>query len=618
MATPVSGRLYLKTYTTSWDITAIADWGRHFEAIRNDSGEGWCERFPKLADILHDRRGEAWIAEAAREAEDRSSSPSRPSTPDEQRPPLRRRTSAGGSWSGQARASGSRQDAAGWAATNAETPIAAPKRKRHRQAQELPLEQRVLLEQAQREHPRRPRMNATKYALLLRTHYPLLGNDALAQAARLPAYSLDRHPAFSDMALSDEQKARLRTAREACPRPPDVSGVAYAQMLHAQDIDLTDAALALASGVTISCIASDTSIHPQSPSDAEQTLLDEAKKACPRTSEMTDAQYARNLQRQKPRLSRAALAKASGVTLGNLGADPQLNPPDLLPDDQARLEEALRKCPRSGVKSNIVYARKLAKQDPLLSNAALAKASGAKIGQIVNDTVINPPALSVEQNALLAEAMQKHPRPKEMKTNLAFARILARHYPHMEDAALAVASGARIDYIAKDSEIHPPALSKEQETLLNAAQRARPPAPAEHESPGICPPPQGGGAAPGLRRPRQGHRRDRQRYSQGSEAQSAEPDARAADLAGRRAARVPAPAWDRRPRLRADALHARSPPDPRCPRQGLRRHGDCHQECDEALDASCVKHVHCHPTATSLGPQRFRSRALATPLFLVQ
>jgi len=89
------------------------------------------------------------------------------------------------------------------------------------------------------------------------------------------------------------------------------------------------------------------------------------------------------------------------------------------------LHAAQQECPRPReMKSNIVYARLLKDQDSRLNNAALAKASGAAVGEIARDSKINAPALSAEQQKWLAAAQQKCPRPSKMRADIDYARLL--------------------------------------------------------------------------------------------------------------------------------------------------------------------------------------------------
>ena len=118
-------------------------------------------------------------------------------------------------------------------------------------------------------------------------------------------------------------------------------------------------------------------------------------------------------------------------------------------EQQGWLDAAQRERPRpSAMKSDLAYARLLKDQNPRLGNAALAKASGAKISYIEVDPTINAPALSTEQQGWLDTAQQERPRSSKMESDIAYARLLKDQDPRLGNAALAKASGASVNEIA--------------------------------------------------------------------------------------------------------------------------------------------------------------------------
>jgi hypothetical protein len=114
---------------------------------------------------------------------------------------------------------------------------------------------------------------------------------------------------------------------------------------------------------------------------------------------------------------------------------------------QQWLDAALRACPRDPKteKSDIAYARRLKQHDHRLDNAAMARGSGATVGDIAKDPKINAPALSPEQQQWLDAALRACPRdPKTEKSDLAYARRLKQHDHRLDNAALARGSGAQV------------------------------------------------------------------------------------------------------------------------------------------------------------------------------
>jgi len=230
------------------------------------------------------------------------------------------------------------------------------------------------------------------------------------------------------------------------------SDLAYARLLKDQDPRLDNAALAKAS-TRIGNIEADPKINAPELSTEQQGWLDTAQKERPRPSDLKfDIAYARLLKAYDPRLNNAALAKASGALANNIEADPAINAPALSAEQQGWLDVAQQECSRSPeLKSDLVYARLLKDQDSRLNNAALAKASGARIGNIEDDPKINAPTLSAEQQDWLDAAQRKCPRPSTMKSDLAYARLLKGQDPRLNNAALAKASGASVSRVKREA-----------------------------------------------------------------------------------------------------------------------------------------------------------------------
>jgi hypothetical protein len=389
---------------------AVANWGTHFEAVRNQGNLSWIEHLAELAQTPDER------------------------TQPEQQPIL--------------------IDAVSTTriASTAPRP-SVPAIDQIMSGRTLSAEQQGWLDAAQQACPRPSKMKSDlAYARLLKTKDPRLNNAALAKASGARVSDIARDSKINAPALSAEQQGWLDAAQQACPRPSKMkSDLAYARLLKDQDPRLDNAALAKASGAKIANIEADPKINAPVLSAEQQGWLDAAQQACPRPSELkSDLAYARLLKDEDPRLDSAALAKASGATVANIEADPKINAPVLSAEQQGWLDAAQQACPRpSELKSDLVYARLLKTKDPRLDNAALAKASGATVANIEADPKINAPALSAEQQSWLDAAQQACPRPSELKSDIAYARLLKTKDPRLNIAALAKASGALPSNIAR-------------------------------------------------------------------------------------------------------------------------------------------------------------------------
>jgi hypothetical protein len=338
--------------------------------------------------------------------------------------------------------------------------------------------QQWLREDGQRLWPRHPegRSNAAHPSLLPQQAFGL-DNAVQASGSGARVGHIERNPKINPPALPREQQQWLENAQRACPRGPNEAGLPYARRLLLQDPRLSNAALVSGSGANVGDIAADTTINPPALSDKQQQWLDAAKRVCPRDREwdMSNVAYAFRLKQQDPRLSNTALAKGSGATVSRIEWDPKINPPELSPDQQRRLEAAKRSCWRDPAKSksDLEYARVLKGQDPRLENAALAAGSGSRIERIEGDPMINPPALSHDQQQRLEYAQQARPRWR-FESAVGYARRLYAWDPLLELAALAAGSGSRVDTLEGDPKINPPWLPDEQQQRLDAAKLACP------------------------------------------------------------------------------------------------------------------------------------------------